>query len=68
MRRRWPRTAALVQRVLALPAMQKLARYEDCTLRLPLPEQRAALIAAGAPLSSETMGTCAPRPVLPRTS
>ena len=65
---RWPRTAALVALVLSQPALQKLARYEDCTLRLPLAEQRAALLAAGAPLSSETMGTCAPRPVLPRTS
>ncbi|MBD8897884.1 glutathione S-transferase family protein [Rhodanobacter sp. DHG33] len=65
---RWPHTAALVERVQALPVMQKLARYEDCTLRLPLAEQRAALLAAGAPLTSETMGTCAPRPVLPRTS
>jgi glutathione S-transferase len=65
---RWPRTAALVAHVLALSVMQKLARYEDCTLRLPLAEQRAALLAAGAPLSSETMGTNAPRPVLPRTS
>ena len=65
---RWPRTAALVERVQALPVMQKLARYEDCTLRLPLAGQRAALIAAGAPLSSETMGTSAPRPILPRTS
>ncbi|MBD8880020.1 MULTISPECIES: glutathione S-transferase family protein [Rhodanobacter] len=65
---RWPRTAGLVERTLALPVMQKLARYEDCTLRLPLAEQRQALIAAGAPLSSETMGTTAPRPILPRTS
>jgi glutathione S-transferase len=65
---RWPHTAGLVERVQALPVMQKLARYEDCMLRLPLPEQRAALITAGAPLSSDTMGTCAPRPVLPRTS
>lgn len=66
--KRWPRTAALVGRTMALPVMQKLARYEDCTLRLPLAEQRQALIAAGAPLSSETMGTTAPRPISPRTS
>ncbi|WP_426661650.1 glutathione S-transferase family protein [Rhodanobacter aciditrophus] len=65
---RWPRTAALVGQVLELPALQKLARYEDCMLRLPLAEQRAALLAAGAPLTSETMGTCPPRPVLPRIS
>ena len=65
---RWPHTAALVARVQALPALQKLARYEDCTLRLPLAEQRAALLATGAPLTSDTMGTCAPRSVLPRSS
>ena len=65
---RWPRTAALVAQVQSLPAMQKLACYEDCTLRLPLAEHRAALLAAGAPLTSETMGTCTPRPVMPRTS
>jgi len=65
---RWPRSAALVALVLAQPALQKLARYEDCMLRMPLAEQRATLLSAGAPLSSETMGTCAPRPVFPRTS
>lgn len=65
---RWPRCAALVAKVLALPALQKLARYEDATLRLPLAEHRAALLAAGAPLSRETLGTSAPRPVLPRAS
>lgn len=65
---RWPRTAALVARVLALPAMQKLARFEECMLRLPLAEQRAALITVGAPLSSDTMGTSAPRSVSPRAS
>ena len=65
---RWPRSAALVARVQSQAALQKLARYEDCTLRLPLADQRAALLAAGAPLTSETMGTDAPRPVLPRTS
>ncbi len=54
---RWLRTAALVGCVQAMPAIQKLARQEDCMLRLPLAKQRGALIAAGAPLSSETMGT-----------
>ena len=58
---RWPRTAALVARVLALPEFQKLARLEDCSLRLPLAEQRAALLAAGAPLTDDTLGTAAPR-------
>lgn len=63
---RWPRTAALVARTQGLPAFQKLARYEDCTLRVPLPEQRAALIAAGASVASRTLGTGSVRRVEPR--
>ncbi len=58
---RWPRSAALVTSVQALPVFQKLARFEDCMLQLPLGEQRGALRAAGAPLSSDTLGTSTPR-------
>ncbi|WP_158755950.1 glutathione S-transferase family protein [Dyella sp. S184] len=58
---RWPRCAALVAQVQALAAFQKLARFEDCMLRLPLAEQRGALITAGAPLTSDTLGTSTPR-------
>lgn len=58
---RWPRSAALVAQVQALPVFQKLARFEDCMLRLPLAEQRGALISAGAPLTSDTLGTSTPR-------
>jgi len=65
---RWPLMAALVAEVQALPAFQKLARFEDCMLRLPLAEQRGALISAGAPLTSDTLGTSAPRPGPPRAS
>ncbi|KAA0071707.1 glutathione S-transferase family protein [Rhodanobacter sp. T12-5] len=65
---RWPLMAALVAEVQALPAFQKLARFEDCMLRLPLAEQRGALISAGAPLTSDTFGTSAPRPGPPRAS
>lgn len=65
---RWPRSAALVAQVQALPAFQQLARFEDCMLRLPLAEQRAALITAGAPLTSDTLGTSAPRRGPPRAS
>lgn len=63
---RWPRTAAFVQRMLALPAFQKLARWEESILRLPLAQQRDALAEAGAPLTRETMGTQTPRHGLPR--
>ncbi|HEY8682899.1 MAG TPA: glutathione S-transferase family protein [Rhodanobacter sp.] len=65
---RWPRSAALVAQVQALPAFQTLARFEDCMLRLPLAEQRAALITAGAPLTSDTFGTSTPRQGPPRAS
>ena len=58
---RWPIDAALLAKVQALPALQQLARFEDCMLRLPLTEQRAALLAAGAPLTSDTLGTSTPR-------
>jgi hypothetical protein len=44
-----------------LAVFQKLARFEDCMLRLPLAEQRGALIGAGAPLTSDTLGTSTPR-------
>ena len=65
---RWPLAAALVAQVQALPVFQKLARFEDCMLRLPLTEQRGALLTAGAPLTSDTLGTSAPRPGPPRAS
>jgi glutathione S-transferase len=65
---RWPRSAAFVQRVLALAPFRKLAALEDAILRLPLAEQRAALAAAGAPLTAQTWGTGLPRHGLPRAS
>lgn len=65
---RWPHTAALVAHTQNLPAFRKLAQYEDCTLRVPLAEQRAALIAAGAPLTKQTMGSDTVRRVERRTT
>jgi len=65
---RWPRSAALVAQVQALAVFQKLACFEDCLLRLPLAEQRGALMAAGAPLTSDTLGTDMPRRGAPRES
>jgi glutathione S-transferase len=64
---RWPRMAALVERTQALPAFQRLAHWEDTALRLPITEQRAALQAAGAPITSSTMGTHTPRKGLARS-
>jgi glutathione S-transferase len=58
---RWPRTAALVARTLALPAFQKLKRYEDVMLGTPVRERRGRLREVGAPLTPETMGADVPR-------
>lgn len=63
---RWPRIAALVQRVQGLPAFQKLARLEESMLWIPFAQQRAALAAAGAPLTKDTMAADTPRHGLPR--
>ncbi|GGY29511.1 glutathione S-transferase [Rhodanobacter panaciterrae] len=63
---RWPCSAALVAQVQALPVFQNLARFEDCMLRLPLAEQRAALVSTGAPLTTDTLGTSTPRHGAPR--
>jgi glutathione S-transferase len=57
----WPRTAGFVDRVLALDCLAKLQPYEALMLRTPIREQRAALAAAGAPLSAETVGVDTPR-------
>lgn len=65
---RWPRTAGLVTRTLALPAFRTLARFEDCVLRLPLAEHRDALRDAGAALTTETWGDGPVRAVQPRQS
>jgi len=58
---RWPRMAALVARTQALPVFQRLGHWEETALRLPIAEQRDALAAAGAPLTSWTLGTPSPR-------
>lgn len=63
---KWPRVAALVQRVQALPSFQKLARLEESMLRIPFAQQREVLAAAGAPLTKETMAADTPRHGFPR--
>ena len=57
---RWPRTAAFVDRALGHECFSKLVPFEKASMSVPPPEQRAALEAAGAPLSAETLGTDAP--------
>jgi glutathione S-transferase len=58
---RWPRTAAFVERTLALPGFAQLAPFEERCLRTPPARHREALAALGAPLAAETYGTDAPR-------
>jgi len=58
---RWPRTAGLVARTLALEPFQRLRPYEDALVRTPLAEHRAVLGGMGAPLTAETVGTATPR-------
>ena len=57
----WPRMAALVAAVMALPAMRRLAAIEDRIVRLPLAEQRSALAEMGVALTPDTLGDAAPR-------
>lgn len=59
---RWPKTAGLVERTLALDAFARLRPFEIIGVTTPIPAQRDALLAAGAPLTAETWGTNKPRP------
>ena len=58
---RWPRTAAWMARTLATDPFHKLARLEDAIVRMPVPQQREALKALGAPVSANTYAAAAPR-------
>ncbi|RPI16282.1 MAG: glutathione S-transferase family protein [Lysobacterales bacterium] len=63
---RWPRTATFVDRVLALDCLARLQPYEAPMLRTPIPAQREALVAAGAPVSADTLAGAMPRRGVPR--
>ena len=58
---RWPRTAGFVERTLAHPAIASLLKYEDVQRNAEIKSRRQALLEAGAPLTSETMGLREPR-------
>jgi len=58
---RWPVMHAVVSHAWELPAFIGLRAFEDLSLKTPLPEQRDALLAAGAPISSQTFGAVSPR-------
>ena len=58
---RWPRTAAFVERALAHDCFATFLPFEQAQLSTNPQGRRAALLAAGAPLTAETMGTREPR-------
>ena len=58
---RWPKTAAFVERVLAHSCFEATRRFEEVQLGTNPQGRRAALLAAGARLTAETLGTREPR-------
>jgi len=54
---RWPRTAAFVERVLAHDCIARFKPYEDVQMSTDPQRRRAALLAAGAPLTEASLGT-----------
>jgi glutathione S-transferase len=58
---RWPRTAAFVDRALAHPCFADLLPFEQAQLATNPAGRRQALLAAGAPLTAETLATREPR-------
>jgi glutathione S-transferase len=58
---RWPRTAAFVKRTLAHRCFADLLRFEEVQRNAEIRGRRQALLDAGAPLTSETMGVREPR-------
>jgi glutathione S-transferase len=58
---RWPRTAGFVERALTQACFAGLLPFEQAQLGASPQGRRSALLAAGAPLSAETMATREPR-------
>jgi len=58
---RWPRTAGFVERVLGHHCFADLFKFEDVQRSAQIKGRRQALLDAGAPLTSETMGLREPR-------
>jgi glutathione S-transferase len=57
---RWPKAAGFVARVFAHPCLAGLLPFERVQIGADVKNRRAALIAAGAPLTAETLGTRQP--------
>jgi glutathione S-transferase len=58
---RWPNVARFVGEVLGQPVFAKLLAFEDIQRSADIRGRRQALLAAGAPLTEETVGTREPR-------
>jgi len=58
---RWPHTAAFVDHALEQLSFRKLRQFEELLMKTPIPRHREALAELGAPLTSETLATHAPR-------
>ena len=54
---RWPRTAAYVDRALAQNCFERFLPFEEVQRGTTPQRRREALLAAGAPLTDETLGT-----------
>ena len=57
---RWPKTAAFVDRALAHDCFARFKPFEDAQLSTDPKGRRAALLAAGAPLTGSSVGTREP--------
>ena len=58
---RWPRTAGFVSRALDHSCIASLLPFEDVQRSAEIRHRRQALLDAGAPLASETLGQREPR-------
>jgi glutathione S-transferase len=59
--RRWPKTAAFVDRTLALPAFERLRPFEELSMRTSIARHREVLREAGAPVAANTFFNETPR-------
>ncbi|MDQ4087058.1 MAG: glutathione S-transferase family protein [Pseudomonadota bacterium] len=59
---RWPRAAAFVERAFAQDCFAAFLPFEQAQLSTDPKGRRAALLAAGAPLTAETLGTREAKP------
>ena len=58
---KWPKVAAFVRRTLAHPAIASLLPFEDVQRSAEIRNRRQALLDAGAPLTTDTLGVREPR-------